>query len=1110
MASFGEVKRLLPILRFLRNAFLTGLSLLAFIAFWAWLLTPEVLREEPEFDPEKIAEAEALRNVRVDTENPLTVYREVDYGAGPDASWWPREEAPALAELTREGVFPPVAQRVGPEPVVFEGVEGNGQYGGTWIYYIANDSQLFQVYPHRLSYAFLVRWSHYGYPIVPHIAREWEVNADGTEYTFHLRRGIRWSDGHPFTAADILYWYEHEVMDPAVMTQVPEILRVKGEVGTVEKIDTHTVRFKFPIPNGLFLERLASFPGWEICDRPAHYLRRFHPTIGDPGVIRTVMEAASLQRERQVYFHVRNIRNPELPSLRPWIIRTAKNTLPVTFVRNPYYYVVDTEGRQLPYIDRLYFDAKSPDLLAVDAMQGSITLQTSGVEVSQYSLLMDNKDRSGIDLKHWMMGERSIFLIQPNQNRRIEPDDPASANKHDLLREPEFRKALSLALNRDNIIRAEYNGLAEPAQVAPPPDSPFYEPELYHAYTEYDPQRANRMLDELGLDQRDREGYRTFADGTRMHFFLNVVGRTGGGAAQTVTDYWSDVGVRVSPRERSGNLYRVQTDARLHDFNVWSGNGEFMPLLEPRMFVPSSTYSDWARGYAIWYLRGGLYQELDTEENPGAIEPPAGSVYRRTMEVYDSTKTALSLDDQVAIFRENLLHAADNLWTISISNSPPRIVPIKDTVRNVPDRAVYSWDFISPGNTGIETYYFAENNDSPGAIAQTIQELRVITPLKTVPDETGQLRTGFDIGKLARNLILLVAALLLVLAGVRHPYIGRRLVIMVPTLFIISVISFTIIQLPPGDYVTFRIMQLEESGEKADEQEIEQLTEMFHLEAGPVEKYLRWAGVYWFFSYKTEDKGLLQGFMGRSMETKGVVNVIIGERVMLTFFISLGTVLFTWAVALPIGIYSAVRQYSIGDYISSVIGFLGMCIPNFLLAVLLMYGAWELMGIRVTGLFSPEYATQPEWSWGKVMDLLGHIWIPIVVIGTGGTAGMIRVMRGNLLDELNKPYVTTARAKGVRPFRLLMKYPVRLALNPFISGIGGIFPALLSGGAIVAVVLSLPTVGPLMLNSLLSQDMYMAGSMLMVFSLLGVMGTLVSDLLLLWLDPRIRMEGGSR
>jgi ABC-type dipeptide/oligopeptide/nickel transport system permease component/ABC-type transport system substrate-binding protein len=1088
---------------------ITALALLAFITFWAMVLTPEVLRTEPAFDSREVAEAEALRDVRVDTANPVTAYREVDYGQGVRAPWYPRREAPVLAGLVEDGVLPPVAERVGPEPVVLEGVEGAGQYGGTWIYYVGSNSQVMQVYPHRLSYAFLVRWSHFGYPIVPHIAREWEVNEDSTEFVFHLRKGIRWSDGHPFTADDILFWYQHEVLDPEIMSEPPEILRVRGQVGTVEKIDRHTVRFRFPIPNGLFLERLASFPGWEICDRPAHYLKQFHPTIGDPELIAKVMEAAQLPRERQVYFHVRNIRNPEMPSMRPWIIRTAKNNLPLTYVRNPYYYAVDPEGRQLPYFDRLYFDAKSQDMLAVDAMQGSITLQTSGVTVNQYSLLMANRDRNGTDLKHWMMGERSLFLIQPNQNRRLEPGDPVSLNKHNLLREKRFRHALSLALNRENIIKAEYHGLAEPAQVAPPPDSPFYEPRLYHAYTEYDPQRANELLDDLGLTRRDSEGFRTFADGTRMQFFLNVVGRTGGGAAQTVTDYWADVGIRVVPRERSTNLFRVETDARLHDFNVWAGNGEFMPLLEPRMFVPSSAYSDWARGYALWYLRGGLYGNPEAQ-SAGSIEPPEGSDYRRTMQVYDATKAATGLDDQVEIFRENLLLAADNLWTIAVSNSPPRIVPHKDTVRNVPERAVYSWDFISPGNTGLETYYFSENPDSPGAIAQTRRELRRITPNETIPDASGELRTAFDPGKWIRNLLFLIAAALIIMAGMRHPYIGRRLLIMIPTLIIISIISFVIIQLPPGDYVTSRIMQLEESGNKADLQEIEQLKEMFYLEASAFEKYLRWSGLYWFASFDDADKGLLQGHMGRSMESKGIVNQIIGERVMLTFFISLGTVLFTWAVALPIGIYSAVRQYSIGDYISSIIGFLGMCIPNFLLAVLLMYGAWELMGVRVTGLFSPEYATQPEWSFGKVLDLLGHIWIPIIVIGTGGTAGMIRVMRGNLLDELKKPYVTTARAKGVRPFKLLMKYPVRLALNPFISGIGGIFPALLSGGAIVAMVLSLPTVGPLMLNSLLSEDMYMAGSMLMVFSLLGIMGTLVSDLLLLWLDPRIRMEGGSR
>ena len=286
---------------------------------------------------------------------------------------------------------------------------------------------------------------------------------------------------------------------------------------------------------------------------------------------------------------------------------------------------------------------------------------------------------------------------------------------------------------------------------------------------------------------------------------------------------------------------------------------------------------------------------------------------------------------------------------------------------------------------------------------------------------------------------------------------------------------------------------------------------MFHLDESVAMRYFRWMGLVWFTSFEEGDQGLLQGHLGRSMQDgQPLVNDLVGDRILLTFLISLGTILLTWVLAVPIGIYSAVRQYSLGDYTLTLIGFLGMCVPSFLLALLLMYFSSEVMGIKATGLFSPEYAARPEWTWGKFVDLLKHIWLPVVVLGVGGTAGMIRVMRGNLLDELRKPYVTTARAKGVRPTKLLLKYPVRLALNPFISGIGGIFPALVSGGAIVAMVLSLPTVGPLMLEALMTEDMYLAGSMLMVLSLLGVMGTLVSDLLLLWLDPRIRFEGGGR
>ncbi|HCE45195.1 MAG TPA: ABC transporter permease [Lentisphaeria bacterium] len=333
---------------------------------------------------------------------------------------------------------------------------------------------------------------------------------------------------------------------------------------------------------------------------------------------------------------------------------------------------------------------------------------------------------------------------------------------------------------------------------------------------------------------------------------------------------------------------------------------------------------------------------------------------------------------------------------------------------------------------------------------------------------------------------------------------------MVPTLFIIAVISFVVIEIPPGDAINSKIMQMQEQGGTVDEKEISDLKVMFRTEEPAWKRFTWWMGFDWFMSFDRKDQGLLQGNMGRSMLDLNPVNEKVGDRLLFTFLLSLGTIIFTWVVALPIGIYSAVRQYSIFDYIFTVGGFIGMCIPGFLLALLLMFAAERMFGLNLSGLFSPEYAAQSGWSFGKAMDLLKHLWLPVVVQGVTGTAGMIRVMRANLLDELKKPYVTTARAKGVRPLRLLLKYPVRVALNPFVSGIGGIFPELISGGAIISIVMSLPTIGPMQLDAVLQQDMYLAGSMLMLLSTLSVLGTLVSDLLLVAVDPRIRMEGGGK
>ncbi|MDD9957435.1 MAG: ABC transporter permease [Gammaproteobacteria bacterium] len=324
-------------------------------------------------------------------------------------------------------------------------------------------------------------------------------------------------------------------------------------------------------------------------------------------------------------------------------------------------------------------------------------------------------------------------------------------------------------------------------------------------------------------------------------------------------------------------------------------------------------------------------------------------------------------------------------------------------------------------------------------------------------------------------------------------YILRRVLGMVPTLAVISVLVFIVIQLPEGDIVTSTVGQLEATGVDMSDDRIESLRAQYYLDQPLPIQYLYWIGNF------------ITGDMGFSYLYAQPVNELVWERLGYTLLISIGALLFTWLLALPIGIYSAVRQYSTADYAFTTVGLIGLATPNFLIALILMYLGYNWFGLSFGGLFSPEYINAP-WSWARFTDLLAHLWIPVIVIGTSGMAITMRLMRANLLDELEKPYVTTARAKGVPPLKLLLKYPVRIAINPFISTIGLLLPTLISGEAIVAVVLNLPTTGPLLIQSLITQDMYLAGSLIMLLSVLTVIGMLLSDLLLAWVDPRIRYE----
>ena len=325
-------------------------------------------------------------------------------------------------------------------------------------------------------------------------------------------------------------------------------------------------------------------------------------------------------------------------------------------------------------------------------------------------------------------------------------------------------------------------------------------------------------------------------------------------------------------------------------------------------------------------------------------------------------------------------------------------------------------------------------------------------------------------------------------------FLVRRFLLAMFTVWAVSVLSFVIIQLPPGDYVTSYIAAQSSSGSVVSEEEAQNLRRLYGLDQPEYVQYFRWV------------VQVLQGNFGQSMEWRRPVTEVIGDRLGLTMVVSIGALIFTWLLALPIGIYSAVRQYSVGDYVVTFIGFIGLAVPSFMIALLILYFGFKYFNLNVGGLFSTEYA-QAEWSIGKVWDLLKHLPIPALILGLSGMAQGIRIMRANLLDELRKPYVMTARARGLHPRTVILKYPVRVALNPFASTIGYTLPYIVSGSIIVSLVLSLPTVGPVLLKALVAQDMFLAGTIVLLLGVLTVLGTLLSDVILVLIDPRIRLEG---
>ena len=1267
--------------RFLLRFAIGVVAFVLFLMFLSWLAAPTLGTKPPDPPPaDELAAMIKSRNGRPERDIPKRprIQKNVDYGEGENAQWWPKHESPILVlergpdgratkRITVDGTpLPPVHERTGSEPLVLVGVEDQGRttpidpatrYGGTQV--ISGD---IKVLNNHGSACNLVRWSPQGDPVVPHVAKAYEIGLPDdvkalwlpgmsdeakaawaeprnkyAAFVFHLRNGMKWSDGKPYSAVDMAYWWWHETNN-ALLGVLRPFMRCAGIPGRVwlfeidretgqerpfyaklgvpipeavehivvstggpvdrklavirvntmgpepregvlvnpyrfmvtftrPKLDSEVANFdhlapprlsdELPNPNGLFIRRLATPWAATIGLSPAHYLWRFNPSpgVGDPVTMEAERKRRKIDSDVMLYEMLKDAHNPECPRIWPWINREHKVEPPHNACRNPYFWAVDEWGNQLPYLDRIHYMQKTRDMLINSIEAGEFPVIGASVREHMYEQIMSQYKAGGYRVLHWYRADRSLNTICFNLFKRVDPKRPETKWKRETLRDLRFRRAMSLAIDRQPVCDAEFYGLTEPAQCAPGPSSRFYyeheapmdpdDPylrEAYRSYIAYDPKRANELLDEMGLTKRDVTGFRTFPDGTTMTFFVDTYKGASMGPLRLMCRYWEAVGVRVIPKIQAGALYWTRKDGLQHDMTMFPGEVEYEAILQPRMFVPTTDESNYAIPFARWYAKGGLQGKVDMSKvkGDGIAEPPtdpAAPLYplRRAMEIYDEIQSTGDPREQERLFVKIQDIAARNLWCIAPCTTPPVPILVRHDFHNVPPLGVTS--FTLYGNRAIETYYMDKpTGPKPGMsererkvaderletwedyrrkvepeIRQSISVMIPVTPIesKGAGGQTAA-KAGRKVGRLVRWLLTGMLALFVAMGCVRHPYMVRRLIIMIPTLFVISVIVFTTIQLPPGDFLTSMIIKHRSAGEEADLAKVETMRKMFHLDKPMVVRYARWLGLKWFTTFKQEDTGMLQGNLGRRMLDGRLVTDIVGDRILMTFLISLGTILVTWAIAIPLGMYSAMRQYSPGDYVLTLFGFIGMCIPSFLFAILIQAMCLKAFDMDISGLLSAEYSAQKAWDWPKVLDLLKHIWVPIVILTLTGTAGMIRVMRGNLLDELKKPYVIAARARGVRPIRLLLKYPLRLALNPFISGIGGILPRLISGGTIVAVVLSLPTVGQLLLNALMDQEMYIGGSMLLILSLLGVIGILISDLLLLWLDPRIRYEKGTR
>ena len=610
-------------------------------------------------------------------------------------------EAPQLAEMVASGELPPVEERLPAEPLVVEPLE-IGQYGGTWRMGTRGGGDEV-IYIRTVGYHMLVRWNTDWTGIIPDVARAYEVNEEGTEFTFNLREGQKWSDGTPFTAADIVFVFNDIYLNTDLHPAPPTWMTAGGEPAVVEAIDDYTVRFTFVAPNGLFLQNLAIPHQQFVVSQPKHYLSQFHASYADPAELDALVQEAGVetwadlfsQKGGWVAGHPPTAwNNAELPTINPWMVVEAlgPEATQVRLVRNPYFYAVDTEGNQLPYIDEVVYNVgQEVETLVLQALNGEIDMQDRHIATNaNRAVFFDNQEAGGYHFYETVPSSSNVMVISLNQTHL----DPA---KREIYQNLDFRIGLSHAIDRQEIIDVVYVGQGEPYQAAPRPQSPLYNERLATQYIEYDPDLANEHLDR-STPERDSEGFRLMPNGERLVIAMEAIATLfpeWPDVLELIEGYWADVGIDMELIVEDRAVFYERKAANQHDANIWGGDGGLEVILEPRWYFPNGVESNYAEAWQYWF---------NNPNDERAEEPP--DLVRQQMDLYNQLRETADPEGQNALMSQILEISADQFYAIGISLPGNGYGIVQNNMHNVPETILNAYLYPSPAPTNTFTYFF--------------------------------------------------------------------------------------------------------------------------------------------------------------------------------------------------------------------------------------------------------------------------------------------------------------------------------------------------------------------------------------------------------------------